>query len=540
MRLNRLSINNLIIIEQAEVEFGQLTVFTGETGAGKTVFTRAFDLLAGKPSSKDIGNYGKEVYVESCWQITNQERDQFSFQDILEEDEEELILARKVSPKRSQSFIGGRTCSNKLLKDTLAKLIQLYGQYEQQNLSLQNQQSLIDQNLETTVLFEDYYQLRKEYRELYQSLVQQREKIIVGLRTKDLLEFEVEELDKLGEIQEDEEEHLLKKLSYYTNIKDKSDVLQQSKNNLEALLQQTEHLLSLNKQLGQNSIIENTKASLNAFHNLQLELETLHNQWEYNEEEEQQISQRLETIYHLSRKYSITPGELSGQQKKLQSDLLDLEQQQQEYRANKQTLKTLEASLLKKAQILHQERRKKLKLWRKTIESQMEALALKGGQIDIQFQEREGKDMFEKAGIAGLYNMKLVYRASPELDWGEIEKNASGGERSRLMLLLKLRQEGQVILMDEPDTGVGGNTAHSIADKILELAQEQQVIIISHLYQLAIKADTHYVVEKQFEQGATKTKIKKLCTRHERIEELCRMNGIKSEAWYQEMDNLLL
>jgi len=521
--LKELKISNLVLIEELSISFGPgMTVLTGETGAGKTIILQALNLLAGgKAGAGQVRTGATEAVVEGMFEIRPEKAgvlDAIRQRGFTVDD---LLVIRRVIPANGNSrfYINGGFATAALAGEILENLLAVASQHEHQQLLRAGY------HLDFIDALGGNEDLRRRYAELFDQWSAARA-TLAGLqaseqdkaRRRDFLAFQVEEISAAAvTVGEDERLELEKKraravhelralgseaLGLLGNVV--TDGLAVARKNLSRMTESDEAVAGLaDRVAGLGFELEDQVVELRRY------LEAVVSDPARLEE----IAARLDVLNQLKRKYgpSLEAVLLAGEQARLELDSLDnLDQQLAEARRQ---VAELEGRVLALAGELSAARQHVAQKVAARLEREFPALCLQGAGFVIDFST--GRD----SGPAGLTRNgwdrpEFLFSANPGEPLKPLNKVASGGELSRLMLGLRciLATEDRVgtVLFDEVDSGVSGRAAGAIAAKLHELAGHHQVICISHLPQIASRATDHFLVEKRVNDQRTITLINKL------------------------------
>ena len=530
--LKKLNIQNYALFDSVEVEFpSNLSIITGETGAGKSILLGALSLLLGQRAEADLVNdKSKKCIVEGVFVSNSDEIKSFFAQNDLDYDPE-ITIRREVSPEgKSRAFINDTPVNLTQLKAVTARLIDIHSQHE--NLLLNEsefQLSVLDAYASHKTTITEYRQKFLRYKVVRKELDELVSKEAEAAKEKDYLEFQLKEMldTNLVEGEEKKIEEELEFLTHSEQIKEglvmSAGVLKSKDANVLVLLTEVKNkitsIATYNPKL--TELLERLNATIIELKDIGTEVEFLEEKINYDPARVSSLTERLESIYHLSHKHRVnTVAELL----KIQGDIT--------VRLN--GISSLEDSITKlntEKEALHKQLRtlaakisagrdKVIPVLQKEIQKNLTMLGMPDAQFKI---ERQSVEDF---GNYGTDTVKFLFSANKGKDLREVEKVASGGELSRVMLVIKALiakyTELPAIIFDEIDSGVSGKVAGQVADLVLQISKAMQVIMITHLPQIAGRGDAHFLVYKQNEKNRTVTRIKQLSPA-ERIEEIARM-----------------
>ena len=535
--LESLKVKNLALIEEAEVDFSRgLNVLTGETGAGKSILIGSINLALGAKAEKDLIRTGKEfAYVELIFSSTDENvLKKAEEMDVFPEDGR-FIISRKISQSKSVSKINGETVTVKQIKELAELLLDIHGQHEHQSLLKENKQKEILDTFCDDVLLDLKQQLKKVYKEYKDVKEQLKEQLLDDdLRRKELslAEFEQNEIEdaKLTLGEDEELENAYKKMvnskkilesvnaaNLYTGTDSENGagtLIGRAIRELKAVEHFDEEAGSLSEQLQE---IEDYLCDFTRnIHNYMKSME-------FCESDFRQTEERLNLINHLKAKY----GDSIEKILKHQSQCLELIEKLTNYEAYQEELLRKENDLYNKALDLC----KKISEVRKSnatiLEEEIKKTLLELNFLQVQFAILVNASE-EKISADGFDEVQMVISTNPGEDMKPLKNVVSGGELSRIMLAIKTcltkKDAIETLVFDEIDTGISGKTAWMVSEKMGRLSKNHQLLCITHLPQIAARANAHLFIEKSIENDATVTGIS-LLSEDESVEELARMLG---------------
>lgn len=534
--LHNLYVKNLALIDEIEVEFTKgLNILTGETGAGKSIILGSVNLALGGKYSADIIRKGAEYgYVELTFFVEKKtQAEALKRKDIFPEDGV-VVLSRKLMSKRSISKINGETVPIALLKEAASILIDIHGQHEHQSLLYKkNHLTILDAFAKENIkqvkekLAKAYLIYKEQKEELEEALTDEKE------RNKEIgfLEFEIQEI-RQAKLSRQEDETLeetyrrmtngkkivgnLEEAYEYTggtNSETASEAISRALRCMQEAAGCDEQAQDMFQQLAEIDSL------LNDFNR---ELSDYKMSFDFSEETFFEVETRLNEINRLKAKYGNSIEEILEYCDKKEERLLKL----QDYDAYlAQLQKKVEET---EAEVKHYSNQ--LSLLRKE-ESVKLAEAIRKGLRDLNFLDTQFEIVFRELGtytVQGTDEVEFMISMNPGEPVKALGDVASGGELSRIMLAIKsvMAEKDQIetLIFDEIDVGISGRTAQKVSEKMSFIGRNHQVICITHLAQIAAMADAHYAIEKQVEDGVTKSKIFRL-SKEQEIEELARILG---------------
>ena len=528
--LDRLLVKDLALIEKSVVEFsGGLNVLTGETGAGKSILLGSIQLALGQKANKDLIRHGKEqAIVELDFSLTEEEvRRIQALEEDLELEEERLLIRRKISEKKSDIRVNDLGLTLAKLREITGGLLDLHGQHEHQSLLREGSHlEIIDgfRKKQGGKLLEevaDAYHLLQEKKKALQKFSLKEEE---RTRELDFLDFEIQELAD-AHLSEGEEAELAKEYSLYENMDRLKSLLLSAKESLEEMdfhrpIQAVEEAKDFDESLKglSDSLYDLEAVGEDCLRSLDHYLDHA----EVDEEKLFTLGERLEQIRRVMMKHGGTEAKaLAALAKKEERRSFLLDYEKAEEKAKKAIVEQ-EKLLREKALLLSKERQEDAKVLAKQIQGEMQEMGFLDTKFEFHFQEK--KEPTEK----GLDEVEAYVSLNPGEPLRPLREVGSGGELSRIMLSIKTvlaDTDGvSTLIFDEIDTGISGRTAEKVGEKLQKIAKNHQVILITHLPQIAAKADHHFLIEKTVEDGATHTRIHPLAEK-ESIEELARLLG---------------
>ena len=528
--LDRLLVKDLALIEKSVVEFsGGLNVLTGETGAGKSILLGSIQLALGQKANKDLIRHGKEqAIVELDFSLTEEEvRRIQALEEDLELEEERLLIRRKISEKKSDIRVNDLGLTLAKLREITGGLLDLHGQHEHQSLLREGSHlEIIDgfRKKQGGKLLEEvanaYHLLQEKKRALQKFSLKEEERT----RELDFLDFEIQELAD-AHLSEGEEAELTKEYSLYENMDRLKSLLLSAKESLEEMdfhrpIQAVEEAKDFDESLKglSDSLYDLEAVGEDCLRSLDHYLDHA----EVDEEKLFTLGERLEQIRRVMMKHGGTEAKaLAALAKKEERRTFLLDYEKDEEKAKKAIVEQ-EKLLREKAVLLSKERQEDAKVLAKQIQGEMQEMGFLDTKFEFHFQEK--KEPTEK----GLDEVEAYVSLNPGEPLRPLREVGSGGELSRIMLSIKTvlaDTEGvSTLIFDEIDSGISGRTAEKVGEKLQKIAKNHQVILITHLPQIAAKADHHFLIEKTVEEGATHTRIHPLKEK-ESIEELARLLG---------------
>lgn len=533
--LQTLSIKQFAIIDELEIHFSDgLTVLSGETGSGKSIIIDAIGQLIGMRASSDFVRHGeKKAIIEGIFDIDNSKEAISVLNELdIDIDEDFLLVKREIfSSGKSICRINNQIVTLQDLRKVMQELLDIHGQHETQTLLKQkyhlkllddyaeNQYSSVKEQYKTT--FNEYKEKKKELEEL-QSADQ------ALLQRLDLMKFQFEELQEAS-LKEGEITQLESDIKRIQN----SEKLSLALNNAHVTLTDehaiTDRLYELSNHLQTiDDIIpgkfKKLKEDIDQFYytleDAKHELYDEMSNTEFDEQLLNELESRMNLLNNLKRKYGKNIDELITYQSKLENEIAKIENYEESTSQLKEEIDLLYEKVIKYGQSLSKERRIVARTLREHIVAEIQNLQMKEANLEISFQP------LETPTIEGIEFVEFLISPNKGEPLKSLNKIASGGELSRIMLALKsifVESRGQTaILFDEVDSGVSGQAAQKMAEKMRDIAKYIQVICISHLPQVASMSDHHLLISKMSKNDRTTTQVKEL-KKEDKIDEIARM-----------------
>ena len=521
--IGTLHIKNIGIIEDLSIDLNNgLNVLTGETGAGKTLIIDSLQIISGGRFSKEMIRKGEtNSFVELC---------------MYEPDDENsidgnIIISREISLKgKNMCKINGRMVTVAELKEFMSKFIEIHGQNDNQNLldeklHLEYLDGYIGEKIrKEKEIYEKHYdkynQIKKELKENYGDEKEKQRKL-------DLLKYQLKEIEEAN-LKPNEDEELEEKRKIVVNSEKISENLKEadgliSENGIDSIsmaIRALEKIETIDEKY--EKVSSNLKNIYYELQELSRDISGYSQDIYFDEEESNYIEERLDLIHSLKRKYGNTIQEILNYKEEIAQEIEHIENLEEYNNKLKQEQKETENKMDLIAKTIHLLRKEKAEKLSNEINKELEDLEMKNAKINIHVESCEeylktGKD-------------NVVFYISTNIGENEKElsKIASGGEMSRTMLAIKKvladSDKTEVLVFDEIDTGISGKAANAVANKLKAISEKHQVMCISHLPNIAAKADYNYFISKDVNDERTKTKIK-LLQEDEVIKEIARISS---------------
>ena len=538
--IESLYIENFAIIDQVQIDFQSgMTVLTGETGAGKSIIIDAIGQLIGQRSQPSFVKNGADyAFIEGVFS-SNKEIDKILLDNNFPIDEH-LVISKKINRDgKSAIKINYRNSSQLLLKKIMSQIVDIHSQFETHQLFNESYHLKLLDNFIGNELID----LKKEYLTLYQTYKNLNQKYLSLTKeelTDEQLDFYLAQLEEIEELDLEnfDEEEFLKERNNLLNYEKNSQHIK----NYKALMDSSKGIMDLFKQsLNELSYLEidDVKHNYDQLYDLYYTVDGINqdiydqfSQSYFSEEHYNEVQETFFKLNKLKRKYGQTIDTIIDFKNSLIEKIELFKNRDQMIENINLKLKEIENQLIyyaKKISILRKNKALELEKEVKYILNQM---YLQQVQFKFDFQINDFNDN-------GIDNVKIVVSTNSGQPLQPLQKIASGGELSRIMLAIKAvsqnSKDGGTIIFDEADTGVSGKVAESIGHVIKKISKKQQVICITHLAQVACFANNHLFIEKEQMDNTSKVHVR-LLNEKESVYELAKMISGK-EITQQSIDH---
>lgn len=546
--LNSLSIKNIALIESLEISFDNgLNILSGETGAGKSIIIDSLNFVLGQRADKTLIRYGQESATVCAYfdkDFSDKTLKVLSDFDI--EFEGEILLKRVMTiDGKNSCLINGQKVTLGMLKELTSTLVDIYGQHESAKmLNNDNHIQIIDMygQEEIMPLIDNQSLLLHEYK---QTLAKLNEYGNIAELNKniDLYEYQINEIEQ-ADLQEDEEEQLIAQRHMLNNSQNILESLEGVRQILNGDSSQTVlDGLNLCKSLINKVIddIPQAEEYLERLESAKIELKDIceslsdiADECEFDPREYQECEDRLTLIRSLKRKYGASVSDILSYLEEIK-EKYEFLQDGEEAIEKLEIQKERQADLLYKNSVaLSRSRRHAAEEMKDKITQQLRQLGMKGSQFVVQFEEIPAQEKAIKIiNQNGFDNPIFLFSANEGQPPKELSKIISGGELSRFMLAIKniiADLDGiNCMVFDEIDTGISGNIAQTVAQKLYRISCNRQVLAVTHLPQLASMADVNYLISKSSVNGNTTTTLIKL-ENQSLYQEIARLIGGNEES----------
>ena len=531
--LLRMGIKNFALIEHMQLEFSKgITIFTGETGSGKSILMDALSVLLGERASHEFIRHGKDSFlIEGVFEVSPQS----SLRDILESknidmEEDTLILSRKFSATgKSLILANDQVIPLKALREIGMHLADIHGQYSNQQLLVPDTHHLyLDTYNESAIhAFQAYSKAYEAYAKAKRTLEQLREDSAQRARELDMLRFQIEEIEE-AQLQRGEDTAIAEELERLDNY----ERLQSTVTNcyegiyngrspiidgLHTVMSEVADLTKYDKEM--ENIAELLQSSYYQLEEAGQALDRYRDAISYDEERYYYLQERDTLLYNLKRKYGETIEDILAYEDRAQQRLEVLESDESEESTLVAELQSLEDTARTQLATLEKVRQRHHKEITDALQSNLAKLGMEKSRMEFAI---EGTDSLTPLGAT---RIELLFSANTGEALLPLHKVASGGELARIALAFKSvfhRATEKTLVFDEIDVGISGDIALQVAKQILRLSDQNQVFCITHLPQTASVAKQHYHLHKQEEEGRTISKVTVL-SEEEHIGQIARM-----------------
>jgi len=529
--LQNLYIKNYALIDKINLSFGKgLTIITGETGAGKSILLGGLELIRGKRAQQGLlKDTTRKSIVEAGFAIASYHLESFfEAEDI--DFEPETIIRRELLPNgKSRAFINDSPARLETLNRLSEQLLDIHSQHQTLELNQKTFQfELLDAVAGNAKVLNTYKNTYNQFLKLKKSLQELSVKLMYAEKELDYKKFQLDELQefKLDDIDYDFLEQQIKKIDHQEVI---NRVLNEAIQKLDGedlgILPQIIELKSgLNKISSYSDKFQQLSQRFESLHwEIQDVVDEINHQIEgdaFNPAEQEHLQNQYAAINRLLLKHQVLSlDDLIRLRDKLLVDVTDLSSLQEQIGETESALQKMEKELLETAQKIHQNREKAIPKLTRQIEELLQELSMNHTQLKIRLTPAKG---FLPNG-----RDELQFQISSDKGqhFGDLKRIASGGELSRLMLAVKTvlskYKKLPTLIFDEIDTGISGEVAQNMANVLKKMSQNMQVIVITHLPQIAVKGDAHFKVFKTTDKGVN-TQVK-LLSDEERVYEIAEM-----------------
>lgn len=541
--LTELSIRDFAIIDHVSIIFNEgMTVLSGETGAGKSIIIDAVQLLAGGRGSVEyVRHEAKKAEIEGLFSIDRKNHPIYEAGAHygIEIQDGQVVLQRTITANgKSICRVNSKLVTLAILREFGKTLIDIHSQHETQSLmdpdnhidllDMYDEKVMVQAKEAYNILYEKLTVLKGRYQKLNDNEQQMAHRL-------DLLEFQMRELEQANlvpnedQVLEEERSSLINFERIYTALQDAYNALYGEQKGLEWI---NKAQIALQDNTNYDPFIsKNAEEMANHFFGLEeltYEIRNYTETLQYNPERLNEIESRLNEVSRLKKKYGSTVNEVLEYMAKIEEEIEEITNKDSHLKKLSEQIDEVKKDAFLEAVHLHELRKKFADALIKDIYKELKGLYLEKATFQIAFDQNGlVKDMESvRLNKNGFDHIHFLIATNPGEPLKELAKVASGGELSRIMLVLKkifAKHQGVTsVIFDEVDTGVSGRVAQAIAEKIYQISNDSQVLCITHLPQVAAMADTHKLIEKEEKNNRTSTFVTELDATQQ-VEELSRM-----------------
>ena len=531
--ISTLHIKNIGIIDDLSIDLNEgLNVLTGETGAGKTLIIDSLGIISGGRFSKEMIRKGEtNSFVEICMYESENENSI----------DGNIIVSREINSNgKNMCKINGRMVTVNELKNFMSKFIEIHGQNDNQSL-LDNKfhlkyldgfigDKIIDTKKQYKEKYEKYLEIKQELKNNYGDEKERERKL-------DLLRYQFNEIEEAN-LKVNEEDNLEEKRKLMLNSEKISKNLNEAdiaigENSIDSIntaIRALEKIENIDKKY--EDISSNLKNIYYELQEISRDISEHKEDVYFDEQERNEVEERLDLIYNLKRKYGNDVQEILNYKDEIEAEINHIENLDEYNNKLKKELKQLKQEMTTLAEKMHELRNEYGKVLSININKVLEDLEMKNASINIHVDYNE-EEFFEN----GKDIVEFYITTNLGEDEKQLAKIASGGEMSRIMLAIKKvladTDKMPVLIFDEIDTGISGKAAGAVAEKLNGISKNHQVLCISHLPSIAAIADYNYFISKKVVENRTNTNIR-LLNEKETLEEIARISsGEINEATIQ-------
>ena len=531
--ISTLHIKNIGIIDDLSIDLNEgLNVLTGETGAGKTLIIDSLGIISGGRFSKEMIRKGEtNSFVEICMYEPENENSI----------DGNIIVSREINSNgKNMCKINGRMVTVNELKNFMSKFIEIHGQNDNQSL-LDNKfhlkyldgfigDKIVDIKNQYKEKYEKYLEIKQELKNNYGDEKERERKL-------DLLRYQFNEIEEAN-LKVTEEDNLEEKRKLMLNSEKISKNLNEADiaigesgiDSINVAIRALEKIESIDKKY--EDISSNLKNIYYELQEISRDISDYREDVYFDEQERNEVEERLDLIYNLKRKYGNDVQEILNYKDEIEAEINHIENLDEYNNKLKKELKQLKLAMTTLAEKMHELRNEYGKVLSININKVLEDLEMKNANINIHVDYNE-EEFFEN----GKDVVEFYITTNLGEDEKQLSKIASGGEMSRIMLAIKKvladTDKMPVLIFDEIDTGISGKAAGAVAEKLNGISKNHQVLCISHLPSIAAIADYNYFISKRVINERTNTNIR-LLNEKETLEEIARISsGEINEATIQ-------
>ena len=539
--LSLLKIKNVALIDELEIEFGRgLNLLTGETGSGKSIIVDALGALTGDRISSDLIREGElSASIEGLFFVEDDEAIRSLLFDSGVEPGSELIIRREISSAgKNRIFVNNQLVTQGFLKKLGAHLVDIHGQGEQADLyDTSNHINILDEFAAVHDLVSAVSKAYKEWDAARAELEGLKRDEAEKLQLLDILKFQVDEIRRIAP-QADEETQLEEEKRRLNNVEklsalssDVYDLLYDGERSslatLEKAARDVEELGGYDAKFGEYR--DQLNSAIAVVEDLAIAARDFRNHLEFSPERLAEIEDRLAELSQLKRKYGGAIETVLAHLAEAEQRLSNIESAEVREAELRKALARARVDYIEQATSLHKKRETAARKLEKQVEINLKAVAMEKARFEVRFDfpiEPGDENSGHYFTAKGFDRIEFYFSANPGESPKPLVRVASGGEASRLMLILKtsskVSSQKKSAIFDEVDVGIGGRVAETVGLKLKELSKTLQVMCVTHQPQIASLADHHFVVEKSTRRNRTTISVRSL-EPADRVEEIARM-----------------
>ena len=531
--LRELRLNNLAIIKKLDLEFNdKFIALTGETGAGKSIILNGISLLIGERSHTDmIRNGAQSLFAEGVFELNENQKKRLNELGFEIEDDELIITRYFDRNAKSKITVNGSRMTLSRLKELMVNIIDLVGQHEHQFLLNSDYHlHLLDRFLddEGKMLFKKIRENVNKIKKLNLQIGNIEEEKTRIAEKKDILEFQLNEINSL-ELKENEDNELEEEYKILFNagkinekLEETSQFLKEGEFSILTALGRAKRNLEQLSDLSEsyNELYEKIESVLYEVEEISYSVDNFAGDVEIDDKKLEKIVERIDNINKLKLKYGSTIAEILEYRDKIEKDLSLVNFENEELENLKTEKNKHVGQYFQDSEKLSEIRMKIAENLQNTVDVQLDDLNMENAKFKVEIRKTQEITMH------GIDNAEFMIATNVGETFKPLAKIASGGEISRIMLALKTVFSAvdniSVLIFDEIDTGISGETVRRVAEKLRELSRNTQIICVTHSPQIAGRAQQQFFIKKEIENNFTETKVHELNT-EERIREIARI-----------------
>ena len=531
--LRELRLNNLAIIKKLDLEFNdKFIALTGETGAGKSIILNGISLLIGERSHTDmIRNGAQSLFAEGVFELNENQKKRLNELGFEIEDDELIITRYFDRNAKSKITVNGSRMTLSRLKELMVNIIDLVGQHEHQFLlNSEYHLHLLDRFLddEGKILSRRIRENVNKIKKLNLQIGNIEEEKTRIAEKKDILEFQLNEINSL-ELKENEDNELEEEYKILFNagkinekLEETSQFLKEGEFSILTALGRAKRNLEQLSDLSEsyNELYEKIESVLYEVEEISYSVDNFAGDVEIDDKKWEKIVERIDNINKLKLKYGSTIAEILEYRDKIEKDLSLVNFENEELENLKTEKNKHVGQYFQDSEKLSEIRMKIAENLQNTVDVQLDDLNMENAKFKVEIRKTQEITMH------GIDNAEFMIATNVGETFKPLAKIASGGEISRIMLALKTVFSAvdniSVLIFDEIDTGISGETVRRVAEKLRELSRNTQIICVTHSPQIAGRAQQQFFIKKEIENNFTETKVHELNT-EERIREIARI-----------------